>query len=889
MACLLYLSILTGLVCAGDGTNRVRPLNTVTATYAASFGDVSIGAMMANAKNAEAEDIEAPSPSRWHGRLTMMRMAQMEVMFTKYMTEQDSQSRLALMQEHFYMETAALVAGGAWISIQWALWIFLLGRWWSGCFPQKNTTVNYIIKKKDASLERGYTDRNRRACKGHGNCFWRAVAACNSSSSSQKKWRCVKQTVKTLAPRYMHHFDLDDQRAILEALRTGRWVSAPAIRLTAAVFQVKISIYTASGGSRRWKREYEIAPKCATVPGGELHLTYDQHHYECLAFSRASGVLDAVITRTHGPREDPSEADKELLEPSQDQHPPIYRATTRPCQKHSAKEQKMAERSGKQDKIRKKKSQKAKQYPPTQSYLLSRCVSCVGWMLLGWMDVTKVPATPLEQAGRSADASVRPPMRKGVSWGSKNYATRIGGDEPLDTTELQGGGLRTPAGHLQNPLTARGTPRRARTKRIQITLGQETIQVFVQEQTSPQQIAEQAAPHLGVPPQWTRALWASSTNLTLLRTVQPARANALWREHIGNLLAPTRLSRSFRALSDSREVYMGLRTTRQPGLAIATYTHQETLRLLNSHLRRQLPGCFWSAVGVLEHGRVPEHSDYRTQPVSYAASLANGLMVLRVKSPLNNTWVRIPLSGGFVAFDGTRPHAVEGEGRGTTLVLYTPARRPTPAQALELQLLGFPLPQDQVYRQEDRQEALVCPRLRNRPQQEPLCPGTPVTLLDQNNGSALGTRLAQARPPPVTTRNLESASQSSHVHIVTTTTSGNGFEPATPERHSELPALTPSITPTFQDTISEHSSEGPQHVDIDDGHLTGGSKTTSEQGSDNVTRATPEAAVIWFLSIKAWAQSQGTGQELNTDTSTLMGGGGATGGPTRYGSWDPES
>ena len=134
---------------------------------------------------------------------------------------------------------------------------------------------------------------------------------------------------------------------------------------------------------------------------------------------------------------------------------------------------------------------------------------------------------------------------------------------------------------------------------------------------------------------------------------------------------PFKLGASFRALNTSRELYLGLRTTRQPGLSVASATYQDELRSLNAHLRTRIPQGNWHAIGILEHGTVREHVDQGVRPLSYALSLARGLHILRFQSPLTGTWTRQPLTRKIIAFNPTLPHAVEGEGRGPAITMYS--------------------------------------------------------------------------------------------------------------------------------------------------------------------------------------------------------------------------
>ena len=226
-------------------------------------------------------------------------------------------------------------------------------------------------------------------------------------------------------------------------------------------------------------------------------------------------------------------------------------------------------------------------------------------------------------------------------------------------------------------------------------------------------------------------------------------------------------------------------------------------------------------------------------PLTYLITFSGGPPVLRHLSPLTNEWTQVIPSRGFVVFDPTRPHSLEAPQGAMSITLYSPLRTPDEHQQVQLRLLGFPMPRNQI--------AAIVARLR-QPQAD-----TPPVGRMASPARTLNHPPQNSRPPqvsvaddPCTSESEDVTSQSSHLHIITTTTSGNGYAPATPAtpewRSDRSPSHSGTVTTTELDQSPQDTPWAPTRPSNDGNELDGGA--AGETDPDDISRAIQKARTI---------------------------------------------
>ena len=238
---------------------------------------------------------------------------------------------------------------------------------------------------------------------------------------------------------------------------------------------------------------------------------------------------------------------------------------------------------------------------------------------------------------------------------------------------------------------------------------------------------------------------------------------------------------------------------------MASAAYQTEIQNLNAHLRTRLPDISWHAIGIVI------------------------------------TWQYQILTKRFVAFDPTRTHGGSGEGRGVTIILYTPTRIPTEEQMTQLRLLGFPTRQVST--------PLTPGQLQgNRRQQgrgimDTTHPDSEVGRVQPNPEHQLPNCEGVSVLAP--TSDSDSASESG-LHIRTTTTSGNGFgsaTPVTPEWHSDDQTTSRSLASTIlEDTPHSEPRNLEDASACLDRDLQGGG--SEEDGDDSIGRAVQRTRLL---------------------------------------------
>ena len=657
---------------------------------------------------------------------------------------------------------------------------------------------------------RAYHETRRSRRIGDGNCFWRSIAA--------KRWRWAKKQVQQQAHHHLPAFNAQERCLIETALAKDAWVNEPTIRLAASCLGLDIHICMEQRASRKWINTLRIFdPQCKTQR--KVVLAYTGTHYDCLRASQGNGRARGTSRRTSTCPEGPTK-DRKEPEGQSKQYPPTH------CRGRNKRKEQDELREERQDGHTEQEKPWAKikepsGHPKTRLTLalglLLLAVGCAGWYMTDdWMDDND------DRWDRSLAPRVnRPAICDANSHGIRHHLARpvYTKDITLPSATLQGGGTKTPAGKA----AARMPRSRPRTRRIQVTCDDLMVTAYVPDTQTSEEIEMAAALHFGLDPQWTERIWHDPHTLSIRNRLQTTKLSAADKEHLADLLMPFKLGHSFRALHTSRELYLGLRSTRQPGLSVASATYQEELRSLNAHLKRRLPQGTWHAIGILEHGAIKEHVDQAVRPLSYALSLARGLHTLRFQSPLTGSWTTQPLTRKILAFNPLLPHAVEGEGRGLALTLYSPRRQPSEEQLLRLGLLGFPTER---------------PRTPNTT--PPVRAARPILIHTTN--LAMPTRRPTDQPSP-RYNSGDFSDDESRLRIRSTTTSGNGYAQATPEWQSDDQECSRSLAATIlEDSPVSEPLQSLPWASLEH-HLDGGGNESQGQ-DDEIARAVQVARAI---------------------------------------------
>ena len=725
-----------------------------------------------------------------------------------------------------------------------------------------------ITTQVDLRDRRRYKETKRSKRRGDGNCFWRSITTNGS-------WRRTKSRVQRMSSSFSDHFSGQEQRQIAEAMRPGAWINEPAIRLTVMCLNLDLWVCTKEPGSWQWTTTYRIHRPAA--PGGNyMVIAYDEHHYDYIRAGQPSRRTSCKRSCTRASPEGPPKETKEPTGQQKKTTPPPGQGRCK-IQKRCAKLQediKTAKWSNKKKSLEPTRSRLKSLWPdapdddapqqPTpdarESWLAAAvwgklmdepmtCIlRCLG--LRTWRSRSAERGDQERSEGRQQNAWKwlqhprtlwhRTSEHSDIHSGHNSEHSRIPDD--LGLSDLRGGGLRTPTRAGREPLHGP----RPRTRQISVGYGSDYLRTHIGAQHDTEAIERAAALHHGLAPNWIERTWHSETALTIRNRLDTTQIDQEGREHLADLLQPFRLGGNFRALSTGKELYLGLRTTRQPGLTVASTVYQGEIQSLNAHLRARLPGTSWHAIGIIEHGKIRDHVDQGVQPLSVAFTLARNIHYQKFRSPLTDDWQYQVLTKGFVAFDPTKTHGVSGEHRGVTITLYTPLRIPTDEQLTQLRILGFPASRMSLYRGINPTQVEQRPRARTTE-----FPTAPHSDANRQETSPANTP-TNGEGVPVLAQNSCSNSDStdsdseSGFHIRTTTTSGNGFEPATPvtpEWHSDDQATSRSLASTILEDAShsEPGNLGDDDLDLDR-DLQGGGRDDDKE--DSIGRATQKTRLL---------------------------------------------
>ena len=626
-----------------------------------------------------------------------------------------------------------------------------------------------VLEKFEAQRGVTCTDRCKQIRKGDGNCYWRSIAG--------KQWKRAKAQVRAQSLHYRSQFTEEDWELVQEALQRDAWITAPAIRLSALALSLKVGIYMVRPASQKWTLRY-VAHDPRKRPAAEVCVAYNGRHYDRLrARLPQKSSINSLGTSSNcpeGPQKMRQEPVGQVKNPTP---PPNIGHIKRKESDQLQEEQKMARWSKKSHRQLTSKSQRAMHQkhtplcpnpPDAREGRVAALQADAGWQTR-WMQSMLWMTMLL----RCWDPS-GPSMRSAATFRESHYgqwlapfqssdsspSTALEPDQtplPRPRTFLRGGGLRTPVRVGQTPPH---TPRH-RARQLQVGHGADTLRTYVETAHDQEGIEKAVALHYGMAPQWTERIWHHRNHITVRNRLRQTTLTQEGREHLADLLQPFKLGAAFRSLSTTRELYLGLRTTRQPGLTVASMAYQSETQTLNAHLKTRLPGMTWHAIGLVEHTKIRPHVDQGVTPLSLVCTLARRPHFLKIQSPLTGAWQLLQTNKGFLAFDPTKVHSIEGEGRALSVVLYTPQRQPTEEQCVHLALLGFPV---------------------RMPTRNPMAPlegaGQPTqnrlgTEHDQNQ-----TRHSPARPQRVGAMPSDAPEQSGYssenrsgIHIRTTTTS----------------------------------------------------------------------------------------------------------------------
>ena len=192
----------------------------------------------------------------------------------------------AAFEQPNVMESAKGAISGLTVLIPWGLYLLALMQMVMRRHPSLSSShlpgtgiAQQTTRAHTRRLEAGrrYTHRYLQACRGDGNCFWRALGA--------KQWRRLKQEVRNKAADYLEGYTELDRQLIVKGLQRDQWVQEPLIRLAAQVLGISIAICCFNPAGAQWQETYRVEQEQAAnamVDHAEVRVFYHDSHYSAM-------------------------------------------------------------------------------------------------------------------------------------------------------------------------------------------------------------------------------------------------------------------------------------------------------------------------------------------------------------------------------------------------------------------------------------------------------------------------------------------------------------------------------------------------------------------------------------------------------------------------------
>eukprot|EP00971_Amphidinium_carterae_P166858 3306531-Amphidinium_carterae.1 len=251
----------------------------------------------------------------------------------------------------------------------------------------------------------------------------------------------------------------------------------------------------------------------------------------------------------------------------------------------------------------------------------------------------------------------------------------------------------------------RPRPKRKRTQRVMIEIGETQTPIFAPCDWSKQRLEEEIARAMGVRRAWLAMTWHGrnlNVRITRDRALLPEEAY----RHLWTLAASLPAGQSRETLrtaalqSEQKEqkipapatLVFGAKATRKHGLTKATSLYRDTLVQINALLTAHLPDEHWQSLAVVTHSDIHAHQDLMDDGIAYMLSLSRAAVRLKVATEISGLPESFAVHRQFAYFNPRATHSavVEAAQPVISLVLYSPARWVSLHWVQELLTLGFP-------------------------------------------------------------------------------------------------------------------------------------------------------------------------------------------------------
>eukprot|EP00971_Amphidinium_carterae_P102579 2030492-Amphidinium_carterae.1 len=230
--------------------------------------------------------------------------------------------------------------------------------------------------------------------------------------------------------------------------------------------------------------------------------------------------------------------------------------------------------------------------------------------------------------------------------------------------------------------------------------GNTSLPLYIPRSLSWSQVRKCVARHLAVAPEWIGVRLCESNICVQTTSAFPVLSrpsvSRMWQLVDGLRLRTVRRI----GVGSISTVVAGVRATRARGTTRQSSVQRSGFAALIAHVRTMLPSAVFSACAVLRHGSIAAHCDTMNRKGVLSLTIASGSCDMWVEDPSGDhdllcgkQWVRgrvHDVSRRWHAFNPLKFHAILTHNVVTTLVLYTPARRPDADVCEQLRVLGFP-------------------------------------------------------------------------------------------------------------------------------------------------------------------------------------------------------